>query len=550
MENRVLLAFVLSLVVFVGWGIFLAKIQGPPPQKKADEKARVESAPGRPGFSETAPGPRQPAPGQPGIETAPVSPDVAIPPQEFIGTEKMITVDLGRVTYVLSNRGATIHNVLLNEYEDDQGNPIELVEHPPGTSWPLAVEANDAQVTRILQNAYYEVSPASLNLSPHQPTGQLTMRLRHASGLEMVRVFTFHYDKYIADIQTRITAVPLASKNLRYRVLWGPGMGGRVESKTNYFVFSGATTFVNNERVESPEDEIPGEIKFRGDLEWTAFQNKYFAVVLIPEKGTEAAVVVNDNGNLYVGLEMESVQSNATQLHRIYAGTKQLRILEETGHKLVRVMDYGWFGNKFAFLVKPLLKTLQYFYGITHNYGWSIIILTVIIKLLFFPLTHKSFKSMKGMQKVQPYVKIIQERNKDNRQKMNEEMLELYKKHKVNPLGGCLPMLLQIPVFIALYHALFFSIELRGAPFIGWIQDLSVSDPYYVTPVLMGVTMFLQQRLSPAIGDPVQQKIMMFLPIVFTFLFITFPSGLVIYWTVNNLLTIAQQFYIYKIARD
>ena len=200
--------------------------------------------------------------------------------------------------------------------------------------------------------------------------------------------------------------------------------------------------------------------------------------------------------------------------------------------------------------MKPLLKTLQYFYGITQNYGWSIVILTLIIKLLFFPLTHKSFKSMKGMQKIQPYVKVIQERNKDDRQKMNEELLELYKKHKVNPLGGCLPMLLQVPVFIALYHALFFSIELKGAPFFGWIQDLSVADPYYVTPILMGATMFLQQRLTPTVGDPVQQKIMMFLPIVFTFLFISFPAGLVIYWTVNNLLTIAQQFYIYRVAKD
>jgi len=231
-------------------------------------------------------------------------------------------------------------------------------------------------------------------------------------------------------------------------------------------------------------------------------------------------------------------------------GTKELSLLEDAGNKLVRVIDYGWFGNKFAFLVKPILKALNYFYGMTGNYGWSIIILTFLIKLVFFPLSHKSFKSMKGMQKIQPYVKIIQERNKDDRQKMNQELLDLYKKHRVNPLGGCLPMLLQIPVFIALYHALFFSIELRGAPFMLWIQDLSVSDPYYVTPVLMGATMFLQQKMTPMVGDPIQQKIMMFLPIVFTFLFLTFPACLVIYWTVNNLLTISQQFYIYKIAKD
>ena len=213
-------------------------------------------------------------------------------------------------------------------------------------------------------------------------------------------------------------------------------------------------------------------------------------------------------------------------------------------------MDYGWLGNKFAFLVKPLLSVLTFFYGVFGNYGWAIIFLTILIKIIFFPLTHKSFKSMKGLQKIQPYVKVIQERHKDDRQKMNEEMIELYKKHQVNPLGGCLPMLLQIPVFISLYHALFFSIELRGAPFMGWITDLSVADPYYVTPVMMGVTMFLQQKMTPSVGDPVQQKIMLMLPIVFTFLFVTFPAGLVIYWTINNLLTIAQQYYIYKVAKD
>jgi len=154
------------------------------------------------------------------------------------------------------------------------------------------------------------------------------------------------------------------------------------------------------------------------------------------------------------------------------------------------------------------------------------------------------------MQKVQPYVKIIQERNKGDRSKMNEELMDLYKTHRVNPLGGCLPMLLQIPVFIALYHALFFSIELRGAPFMLWITDLSLQDPYYVTPVLMGATMFLQQKLTPTVADPMQQKIFLMMPIIFTFLFITFPSGLVIYWTTNNILTIAQQYYIYHIAKD
>ncbi|GJL77131.1 MAG: membrane protein insertase YidC [Nitrospinaceae bacterium] len=469
---------------------------------------------------------------------------------QFPGTEVIVKVHNGRADMEFSNRGGTLRKFLLPEYHSDQGEIVNLVDHEGGDKWPLSLESSDPGISNILQNAFYEVSPQSLVLTESNPTGKLTFRLKHESGLEVTRVLTFQHKSFLIEMQTQISAAPFASQNLQYSVLWGPSMGGKVQSQTDYFVFSGPTTFANNERIETPADEFADVVRYRGDVKWTAFQNKYFGAALVPLSGTKSSLVKKEGDRLYVGLDFESVQSAVSSSHLLYAGTKQLQVLEDSGYKLFRLMDYGWFGNKFAFLVKPLLKTLEYFHGITGNYGWSIIFLTFIIKLLFFPLTHKSFKSMKGMQKVQPYIKLIQERNKGDRQKINEEMLELYKKHKVNPLGGCLPMLLQIPVFIALYHALFFSIELRGAPFMGWIQDLSVQDPYYVTPVLMGVTMFLQQRLSPAVGDPVQQKIMMFLPIVFTFLFMSFPAGLVIYWTVNNILTISQQYYIYKIAKD
>ncbi len=542
-----LLAFVLSLVVFVGWGYFMAVINPPPPDAKKKKTPTQQAQKQTPPSADTPPAPGEPAPLPETGEAAP--PAVAPAPAPFPGTEKLVTVFNGRARFQFSNRGGTLQQVLLPEYRTDDGEVVDLVNHVPGATMPLALESDDASITHILQNAYYDVSPEFLEINEANPEGKLTMSLRHESGLEVVREFTFRHKEFLVQVNTRISAIPLASRNLNYRVLWGPSMGGAVSSQTDYFIFSGPTSFVNNERIETPEDEIDGGVTLKGDLKWTSFQNKYFAAALVPNEGAKSARVQKKNDELYVGLDFESVQSAASVSYLLYAGTKQLQVLEDSGHKLFRLLDYGWLGNKFAFLVKPLLKTLEYFYGITKNYGWSIIILTIIIKILFFPLTHKSFKSMKGMQKIQPYVKVIQERNKNDRQKMNEEMLELYKKHKVNPLGGCLPMLLQIPVFIALYHALFFSIELRGAPFMLWIQDLSVQDPYYVTPVLMGVTMFLQQRLSPTIGDPVQQKIMMFLPVVFTFLFITFPAGLVIYWTINNVLTIAQQYYIYKIAK-
>ncbi len=536
-----MLAFVLSLAVFVGWGYLLAQMEGPPVQEPGiegfDKKARA--------FPPTS---SRPSMAPQAGSSQPVTP---VPANPFPGKEILIQVSTGQTYFIINNRGGVIQQLQLPRFKNDNGDIIDLIDNPDRMTPALALQADDPEVTAILQNALYEPSTTSIVLDENNQEGRLTLTLNHSSGLQVIRNYTFHFDDYLVEMSTRITANPsMAGRNLHYQVVLGPGMGGKISSQTDYIVFSGATVFSNNERTENPPEDITGTSYFKGDLKWVAFQNKYFGAALIPQQGTKAGIVLKERDSVFVGLEFESVQSSADAQHLFYAGTKELEVLEQKGHQLVRMIDYGWFGNKFAFLVKPLLKVLAYFYGLTGNYGWSIILLTIIIKLLFFPLTHKSFKSMKGMQNVQPYVKIIQERNKDDRKKMNEELMELYKKHKVNPVGGCLPMLLQIPVFIALYHALFFSIELRGAPFIGWITDLSVADPYYVYPVLMGATMFLQQKLTPSVGDPMQQKIMMFLPIVFTFLFISFPSGLVIYWTVNNILTISQQYYIYHIAKE
>ena len=542
-----LLAFVLSLAVFVGWGYFLAQIQGPLPVKEPGMEEFPEDAqvlPPKSRASGSAPSvlPKS-EPSQPTTQ-------IPVPVDPFPGEEVLIQVATGKTHFVISNRGGVLKQLQLPRFKNDSGDIIDLIDNPDHLTPALALRANDPEVTAILQNAHYEPSTTSIVLSEHNPEGRLTLTLNHSSGLQVTRTYVFHFNDFMVEMGTQISAASMAFRNLQYQVLLGPGMGGKISSQTDYIVFSGATVFANNERIENPPEDINNASYFKGDLNWVAFQNKYFGSALIPQQGTKSGLVFKEKDQVFVGLEFESVQSAASAQHLFYAGTKELEILEEKGHHLVRMIDYGWFGNKFAFLVKPLLKVLAFFYRLTGNYGWSIIFMTFVIKLLFFPLTHKSFKSMKGMQKVQPYVKIIQERNKDNRQKMNEEMMELYKKHKVNPVGGCLPMLLQIPVFIALYHALFFSIELRGAPFMGWVTDLSVADPYYVYPVLMGATMFLQQKLTPSMGDPMQQKIMMFLPIVFTFLFLTFPAGLVIYWTVNNILTICQQYYIYHVAKE
>jgi YidC/Oxa1 family membrane protein insertase len=242
----------------------------------------------------------------------------------------------------------------------------------------------------------------------------------------------------------------------------------------------------------------------------------------------------------------------ATLDYTAYFGPKDLDVLHSLNLKLEHVVDFGWFD----IIAKPLHGFLKYIYGLVKNYGIAIIILTILIKILFWPLTNKSYKSMKAMQKLQPHMAKIREKYKNDKEMLNQELMALYKTHKVNPFGGCLPMIIQIPAFFALYKILGYSIEIRHQPFLWWINDLSAPDrlnigidiPYVgglpILTLLMGASMFIQQKMTPVTGDPAQAKIMMMMPIIFTFMFINFPSGLVLYWLINNILSIGQQSYI------
>jgi YidC/Oxa1 family membrane protein insertase len=235
-----------------------------------------------------------------------------------------------------------------------------------------------------------------------------------------------------------------------------------------------------------------------------------------------------------------------------YLGPKEQQYLTLVGNNLIGALHYGWLN----IIARPLVQVLKFFYSYVGNYGAAIILLTFVIKIIFWPLSHKSYKSMEKMKKIQPMMKQLKEKYKDDRQKMNQELMQLYKTYKVNPAGGCLPMLLQIPVFIGLYEALMGAVELRHASFIThfpftdivWLADLSAKDPYYITPVIMGLSMFLQQKLSPTAGDPTQAKIMLIMPIFLTFIFLNFPSGLVVYFFTNNMLSIFQQWRLMRKA--
>ncbi|WP_434678795.1 membrane protein insertase YidC [Pseudomonas sp. R1-18] len=296
----------------------------------------------------------------------------------------------------------------------------------------------------------------------------------------------------------------------------------------------------------SMKDIDKGQIRENVQGGWVAWLQHYFVTAWIPEHNATNAVQTrkDSQGNYIIGFTSPTLavapgakgETGAT----LYAGPKSQAVLKELSPGLELTVDYGilWF------IAQPIFWLLQHIHAIIGNWGWSIIVLTMLIKGLFFPLSAASYKSMARMRAVAPKLAALKEQFGDDRQKMSQAMMELYKKEKINPLGGCLPILVQMPVFLSLYWVLLESVEMRQAPWILWITDLSIKDPFFILPIIMGATMFIQQRLNPTPPDPMQAKVMKMMPIIFTFFFLWFPAGLVLYWVVNNTLSIAQQAYI------
>lgn len=288
-----------------------------------------------------------------------------------------------------------------------------------------------------------------------------------------------------------------------------------------------------------------------GNIFWGGIMNNYFLTAVAPtsKNGILKARIQNNTWRVALETAPSTLNSGDLAIQEVtwWFGPKDSELLSKAPNELSKALDYGFFG----ILAKPLLWLLERFYSLVHNWGIAIILLTILIKILFWPLTRKSFKSMEQMKRIAPLMEEVKKKHADDKQAMSQEMMQLYKTYNVNPMSGCLPILVQLPVFIALYQALLHSNNLRHAEFITylpftnilWLSDLSVQDPLYITPLLMGATMFLQQWLSPAVGDPTQRKVMLFMPLIFTFMFLSFPAGLVLYWLVNNILSIVQQWW-------
>jgi YidC/Oxa1 family membrane protein insertase len=349
---------------------------------------------------------------------------------------------------------------------------------------------------------------------------------------------TFHHGSYVVDVSIAMDGVTES-----YDVGLGTNFG-IVEWGDGFIGLIGSASLVDDKvEKETPDTEL----ERKGTVQWVALQDKYFLSVLMPKQGTAALVKKEGDKVVSAGVRMAAAGAASSVALQLYAGPKEYDTLRSLNVGLEDTIDFGWFifgsWTVVKAVAKPIFYVLRFIHDYTYNYGVTIILLTMAIKLLFVPLQYKSYKSMKMMQLIQPKVAAVQEKYKDDRDRLNKELIKLYRDQKVNPVGGCLPMVLQMPVFVALFNILYMTIDLRQAPFMLWITDLSVQDPYYVLPVIMGATMVIQQKITPTTMDPTQAKIMLVLPVFMTFLFVNFPAGLVLYWLTNNVLTISQQVF-------
>lgn len=394
----------------------------------------------------------------------------------------------------------------------------------------------------------------SVKEAPHQLDNGDTQLVLAAEkdGVELDKVYTFSKDGYNIDLKHVV--INKTDKAIDPQLYLRLLRDGNKPAGDNFFyhTFTGPAVYTEAEKFQkfTFEEVGKGDAKYEkaADNGWTAIIQHYFVSAFIPPQTmqrTLSAQRVSDN--LYAMdtlLSLGSIAPGATaslDVH-LYAGPQVSSILEKTAPGLDLVKDYGIF----TILSKPLFWFISHAEGVVGNWGWAIVITVIFLKLLFFPLSAAGYKSMAKMKIVGPKIQALRERYKGEPQKMNQEMMKLYKTEKINPMGGCLPMLIQIPVFISLYWALLASVEMRNAPWIGWIHDLSAPDPFFILPVLMALSMFLQTKLNPTPPDPLQAKIMMFMPIAFSVMFFFFPAGLVLYWVVNNILAIAQQWFITK----
>ncbi len=554
MEKRVLQAVLLSLAVLLLYQNFFAPRRAPQPDP-ATPKA----------VSQTPANPTPPPPGQPAAATAtsgsPATPagQVAVPVPAPAVEGPRVVVESDQFRAEFSTRGAVLVSWTLKHYPGSQGRPLDLL--PAATNVDVkpafALTTRDQGVDDALAQAIFTPSAQTLDVG----SGQRTLRFDYdnGAGLRATKVFSFTRDNqaFLVGFSAQVLR---NGQPQNFTIHSGPGIGDIERAQPSggflfgsYYQAPAGITYTT-EIARLTAESFSTQASFDQNFRYAGVDDHYFLGAALLDRQTRveytAHPVQTPGGARSLVSYALSFAQPPTEV-KFYFGPKDFDQLLRSDQQLVRTINFGWF----AWLVVPLLRALKWVNQYVGNYGWSIIVLTVLINIAIFPLRHKSVVSMRKMQNVQPRVKAIQERyahlksTDPARQKMNQELMELYKTAGVNPASGCVPMILTMPVLFAFYSLLSVAIELRGAPFMLWIHDLSLPDPLYITPLIMGVTMLWQQWITPAAGmDPAQQRVMMIMPLMFTVFFLWAPSGLVIYWLFSNLLTIGQQYLTNRIV--
>jgi len=450
-----------------------------------------------------------------------------------VKAEKIIVVDNDLYKAVLTSKGATVRQVELKDYKDKKGN--RLVFKSDDKLPALAMGYDDG-----LQyaTADFDVTGSDIRLDGNQKSADIVFEYK-SGEISIKRTMTFTYGDYAIAVRDEIRGYGA------YYVIVGKNFGIVEKENADHF---GPVLLKDNELVTLTGAGIKKETKlYTEKVKWLAQEDKYFAAIIVPKSPIEEVRAWAKEGDPVIGFKANARDNSFL----FYTGPKELQALEKYNAGMEHIIDFGFF----SVVARPLFWLLNWINGLVGNYGWSIIIFTIVTRLPFIPLISKGQRSMKKLSELQPKLLAIREKFKNDPQQMQKEIMDMYKKHKVNPVGGCLPMLLQVPFFIALYAILSTAIELRQAPFIWWMKDLSEPDNLFgemlgggfvvgPLPILMGATMFIMQKMTPTGGDPTQQKIMLLMPLIFTFMFLNFSSGLVLFWLVSNILSIVQQIFI------
>lgn len=528
MERRVLVAIFLCFLVLYAWQALFVK---PVPKPTAATSPTADAG-------AVASAGQAITPAAAAADPIAQLPDVTTQVAE--STERDVRIETANVIAVFTNRGGRLKSWRLKIYQDKNREPLELVTTELAGTHPLpfSLHTSDKPTTDRLNGALYAV---------HQGDSQVAFDYQDSSGLKASKAFKLEPAGYMVTVQV---AASRNGESLAPGVEWGPGLGDQDSQAGRYAVKPGALFSVEGKVSRVAAGKLVTQPSYDDNFDYVGVDDHYFmttaykpgrARVTYQPVSVPPAPGTKDLARDLMSYTVEPATPGAALT--FYVGPKDIDTLKAIDPNFTKAINFGWFGV----LAVPLLRSLNWIYGYVGNYGFSILLLTIFINIVLFPLNHKSVVSMRKMQEIQPEVKAIQERysklkaTDPAKQKMNQEMMALYRERGVSPASGCIPIVLTLPVFLAFYALLTTAIQLRGAPFAGWIHDLSQPDPYYVMPVMVGLSQVWQQWMTPATGmDPAQQKMMMVMPIVLIFVFVSTPSGALIYWLVGNIWRVGQ----------